>query len=224
MKPSPARRAFRGILRFSMIRSLRTLEVDPDRFRQELAQKFHLWVPDFTRMRDVPIEQLDAIGLILIRDAQRIAFAGGAGFGLGGMFTIIPDASLLTLVTLRLIQRLCLLYGFAQHDFDQRVEMWKAAAAASGVDYAKDLAEKQLLENLGPRIARRLAAKLGAEAAEKWVARGIPVASSALSGGLNFTFVRSWGRRVQRHLRERHLAERQWIASGAALTQPATLA
>jgi hypothetical protein len=69
-----------------------------------------------------------------------------------------------------------------------------------------------------------LAAKLGAEAAEKWVARGIPVASSALSGGLNFTFVRGWGRRVQRHLRERHLAERQWIASGAALTQPATLA
>lgn len=216
MTPSPTRRAFSGILRFGMMRSLRTLEVDPDRFRRELAQRFHLWVPDFTRMRDVPIEQLDAIGMALIRDAQRIAFAGGAGFGLGGMFTIIPDASLLTLVTLRLIQRLCLLYGFAEHDFDQRVEMWKAVAAASGVDYAKDLAEKQLIEHLGPRVANRLAVKLGAEAAEKWVARAVPIASSAISGSLNLAFVRAWGRRVQRHLHERHVAERRWMASDPA--------
>lgn len=213
MKPSPARRAFNTVLRFGMIRSLRSLEVDPDRFRRELSQRYHLWVPDFTRMRDVPIEQLDAIAAVLIRDAQRIAFAGGAGFGLGGMFTILPDASLLTLITIRLIQRLCLLYGFAEHDFDQRLEMWKTVAAASGVDYAKDLAEKQLLENLGPRVAGRLAARLGAEAAEKWVARAVPVASSALSGGLNLAFVRAWGRRVQRHLRERHIAERHWVAS-----------
>src|SRR5579885_1104340 len=142
MKRSAARRAFGGILRFSMIRGLRTLEVDPEGFRRELAQKFHLWVPDFTRMRDVPIEQLDAIGLILIRDAQRIALAGGAGFGLGGMFTIIPDASLLSLVSLLLIPLLFLLYGFAHHYFAQRVEMFYSSSSASCVDYSNDLSEK----------------------------------------------------------------------------------
>jgi len=53
-----------------------------------------------------------AIAKIMIRDAQRLALAEGAGFGLGGMITLVPDAGLLTIITLRLIQRLCLLYGF----------------------------------------------------------------------------------------------------------------
>jgi hypothetical protein len=83
--------------------------------------------------------------------------------------------------------------------------MWKAAAAASGIDYGKDLVEKQVFEKLGPRIAERFAAKIGAEAAEKWVGRLIPLASSAIGGALNFSFVRGWGRRVQRHLRAKHL-------------------
>jgi len=83
--------------------------------------------------------------------------------------------------------------------------MWKAAAAASGIDYGKDLAEKQILEKLAPRIAERFAAKIGAEAAEKWAGRLIPLASSAISGALNFSFVRGWGRRVQRHLHRKHL-------------------
>src|SRR5215468_1890729 len=152
MKPSATRRAVGGILRFGMIRGLRSFEVDPKNFRRELAQKFHLWVPDFSRMRDVPVEQLDAIAAALIRDAQRLAFAEGAGFGLGGMLTILPDASLLTLITLRLIQRLCLLYGFEEDQSERRVQMWLAAAGAAGIDLGKDFAEKQLAERLAPRI------------------------------------------------------------------------
>jgi len=90
----------------------------------------------------------------------------------------------------------------------QRTASWKAAALATGIDYGKDLAEKQLFEKLAPRIAERMAAKIGAESAEKWIGRLIPLASSAIGGGLNFFFVRNWGRRVQRNLRERHLATR----------------
>ena len=43
-----------------------------------------------------------------------------------------------------------------------------------------------------------------------WPAPGrlIPVASSVIGGVLNFAFVRSWARRVQRNLRARHLAQR----------------
>ena len=93
--------------------------------------------------------------------------------------------------------------------------MWKAAAAASGVDYGKDLAEKQILEKLVPRIAERFAAKIGAEAAEKWAGRLIPIASSAIGGALNFSFVRGWGRRVHRHLRAKHAA-----AKAATATSP----
>jgi uncharacterized protein (DUF697 family) len=159
-------------------------------------------------MYQVPIERLDAIAKIMIRDAQRLALAEGAGFGLGGMITLVPDAGLLTIITLRLIQRLCLLYGFEATGPDEKRELWLAAAAATGIDFGKDLAEKQMIEKLAPRIAERLALKFGQEAAEKWVGRLIPLASSVVGGVLNFSFVRTWGRRVQRNLRARHLAER----------------
>jgi len=204
-KSSLAGRTFSHFLRFGVLRGMRSIEIDPEEFRRELSNKHHLWVPDFARMQDVPIERLDAIAAALIRDAERLALAEGAGFGLGGMITFLPDAGLLTLITLRLMQRLALLYGFETHSGDQRIEMWKAAAAASGIDYGKDLAEKQILEKLAPRIAERFAAKIGAEAAEKWVGRLIPVAGSVIGGALNFSFVRGWGRRVQRHLRAKRL-------------------
>ena len=196
----------RRLVRFGVLRGIQSVEVDPEEFRHHLADRHGLWVPNFARMRDVPIESLDAIAAALIRDAERRAFVGGAGFGFGGMITLLPDASLLTVITLRLVQRLALLYGFDSQGGDQRLEMWKAAAAAAGIDYGKDLAEKQILEKLGPRIARLFAQKIGAEAAEKWAGRLIPLASSAIGGALNFSFVRAWGRRVQRHLRTKHLA------------------
>jgi uncharacterized protein (DUF697 family) len=206
VKGSLAGRTFSRFLRFGVLRGLRSIEIDPEDFRRQLAKKHGLWVPDFARMKDVPTDRLDAIAKLLIRDAERLALAEGAGFGFGGMITFLPDASLLTVITLRLIQRLSLLYGFEAHGRDQRIEMWKAAAAASGIDYGKDLAEKQLLEKLAPRIAERFAAKIGVESAEKWVGRLIPLAGSAIGGALNFSFVRGWGRRAQRHLRARHLA------------------
>ena len=205
-KGSLAGRVARRFLRFGALRGMRSIEIDPEEFRRQLAEKHGLWVPSFARMKDVPLEHLDAIAAALIRDAERLALVEGAGFGLGGMITFLPDASFLTIITLRLIQRLALLYGFETRESDQRIEMWKAAAAASGIDYGKDLAGKQMCEKIAPRIAKQLAAKLGTETAEKWVGRMIPLASSAIGGALNFTFVRGWGRRAQRHLREKHVA------------------
>jgi len=203
-KSSLAARTVRRFLRFGVLRGLRSIEIDPEDFRKELSDKHGLWVPSFLRMKDVPLERLDAIAKSLIRDAERLALAEGAGFGFGGMITFLPDASILMVITLRLIQRLSLLYGFEAHGHDQRMEMWKAAAAAAGIDYGKDLAEKQILDKLVPRIVERFAAKLGAEVAEKWAGRLIPLASSAIGGALNFSFVRTWGRHVQRQLRAKH--------------------
>jgi uncharacterized protein (DUF697 family) len=210
-------RGLNRVLRYGVKRGLRSLEVRPEDFRRQLADKYELWVPNFSRMHDVPLDRLDAIAETLIRDAARLAFAEGAGFGLGGMVTLLPDASLLTAITLRLVQRLCLLYGFETRGGDERAELWLAAAAATGIDYGKDLVEKQMFEKLAPRIAQRLAVKLGQEAAEKWVGRLVPVASSAIGGALNFSFVRAWGRRVQRNLRAKHLEAR---AATASTVQP----
>ena len=215
---SLAGRTVGRFLRFGMLRGLRSVEVNPENFRRSLAEKHGLWVPHFGRMRDVPIEKLDAIAERMIHDAQRLAMAQGAGFGLGGVLTLIPDASFLTIITLRLIQRLCLLYGFEENEQERRVQMWLAAAAATGIDFSKDLAEKQMIEKLAPRLASRLAIRIGEESAEKWIGRIVPLASSAIGGALNYSFVKTWGRRVQKHLREKHLAER-----GEAMAREKTL-
>jgi uncharacterized protein (DUF697 family) len=220
LRKSLAAETVSKFLRFSVLRGMRTVEVDPEDFRTYLAEKHNLWVPHFGRMRDVPIEQLDAIAGRMIHDAQRLALAQGAGFGLGGLITLLPDASLLTVITLRLIQRLCLLYGFEDKGPERRVEMWKAAALAAGVDFGKDLAEKQMIEKLAPRVAARLAIRIGEESAEKWVGKLIPLASSAIGGALNYAFVKGWGRRVQRQLREKHLAERAAMATNVYTLRP----
>jgi uncharacterized protein (DUF697 family) len=212
---SLAGRTVGRFLRFGMLKGLRSIEVDPEEFRRDLAQKHGLWVPHFGRMKDVPLEKLDAIAQRMIHDAQRLAMAQGAGFGLGGLITILPDASLLTVITLRLIQKLSLLYGFEEDGHERRLQMWTAAAVAAGVDFGKDLAEKQMIEKLAPRIATRLAIRIGEESAEKWVGRMVPLASSAIGGALNYSFVKTWGRRVQRHLREKHVAERAAATSNA---------
>jgi hypothetical protein len=204
---------FGRFARFGLLRGLRSLEIDREVFRRQLKKKHGLEVADFRHMHRVPVVRLDAIAKSLIQDTERLALLEGAGFGLGGMITIIPDAGLLTILTLRLIQRLCLLYGFEERGQSERVELWMAAAAATGVDYGKDLAEKQILERLAPRIAERLALKLGQETAEKWVGRLIPLASSVIGGALNYAFVRAWGGRVQRNLRMRHVAGRPTVVS-----------
>src|SRR5258707_4267895 len=179
------------LLRLGLLRGMRSIEIDPEDFRNYLGRKHRLHVSDFRNMYQVPIERLDAIAKIMIRDSQRLALAEGAGFGLGGMITLVPDAGLLTIITLRLIQRLCLLYGFEATGPDEKRELWLAAATATGIDFGKDLAEKQIIENLAPRIAERLALKFGEEAAEKWVGRLIPIASSFVVALLNCSFVRS---------------------------------
>ncbi len=219
-KRSLAGRTFSRFLRFGVLRGLRSIEIDPEDFRRDLSNKHNLWVPNFARMKDVPIEQLDAIARTLIHDAERLALAEGAGFGLGGIATFLPDASLLTLITLRLMQRLALLYGFETHGRDRRIEMWRAVVAASGIDYGKDLAEKQILEKLAPRIVERFAAKISTEAAEKWVGRLIPLAGSAIGGALNYSFVRGWGRRAQRQLRAKYIEANAPTPPPPAYTAP----
>jgi len=210
------------LFRFGLRGGMRSIEINREDFRRYLARKHKIYVTDFRQLRYFPVGQLDSVAAVLIRDAQRLAFLEGAGFGLGGMITLVPDAGLLTIITLRLIQRLCLLYGFDFRNEEQKRELWLAAAAATGIDFGKDLAEKQLVEKIAPMIVERLAVRLGAEAAEKWVARIIPLASSALCGGLNFGFVRAWGRRVQLNLHAQFVASQPPVYRGPALPETAS--
>jgi hypothetical protein len=77
----------------------------------------------------------------------------------------------------------------------------------------KDLVRKQVIERFVPRIIERIAARAGTEMAENGLFRLVPVLGSVMGGTLNYYFVRGWGRRAQRHFRERHLLLRSPLMS-----------
>ena len=145
---------------------------------------------------------------------RSIAAAEGAGFGLGGLITIIPDLGILSGVTLRTIQKLSLLYGFEFNTEEETAELWIAAASAAGVDISRELLEKEVVSRFVPRVIQRIAAQASTEVVEKWSGRIIPLASSVIGAGLNYYFVRAWGERARSHFRKRHMEIRNQIAEG----------
>jgi hypothetical protein len=85
------------------------------------------------------------------------------------MLTIVPDAGILSAITIRMLQKLSLIHGFEYTTDDEVGELWMAAASAAGLDLGRDFVEKQAIERLVPRIIDRIAVKVGAEVAEKVV-------------------------------------------------------
>ena len=140
---------------------------------------------------------------------MRMAAAEGAGLGMGGLFTMLPDLGILAAITLRMIQKLSLIYGFPYNTEEEEAELWIAAASAAGVDISRELLEKQFVSKFVPRVIQRIAVRASAEIVEKWTARLIPVISSVIGAGLNYYFVKVWGERAIGHFRQRHLQVRQ---------------
>jgi len=152
-----------------------------------------------------------------------MAAVEGAGFGLGGLITIVPDLGVLSAITMRTVQKLSLLYGFEFNTDDEIAELWIAAASAAGVDISRELLEKEVVNKFVPGIIQRIAAKASGEVVEKWAGRVIPLASSAIGAGLNYWFVRAWGERARAHFRERHLKMRQRVQAEWAAQSQASL-
>ena len=99
---------------------------------------------------------------------MKVAAAEGAGLGLGGLITIVPDLGILSAVTLRTIQKLSLIYGFEFNTEEETAELWVAAASAAGVDISRELLEKEVVSRFVPRVIQRIAAQASAEVVEKW--------------------------------------------------------
>jgi len=193
----------------ALTRAYETVKVDPQRFLLELRAAHGLPITSFQGMYTVEPPVLDTVAEQIIRSSMKIAAAEGAGFGLGGFITIVPDFSILAAITLRTIQKLSLVYGFEFNTDEEMAELWIAAASAAGVDLGRDLFEKNVVNRLIPRIIQRIAAKASTEFVEKWAGRLIPVASSIIGGVLNYYFVRGWGERAQAHFRQKHLELRR---------------
>ncbi|MGB0036705.1 MAG: EcsC family protein [Candidatus Acidiferrales bacterium] len=200
------------LLKPSVLAGLRTayeqVRVDPEKYLRHVRRAHRLPIQCWSDMFLLGPEVVDPMAERAIVGATRIAALEGMGLGIGGVFTLLPDMGILSGITIRLLQKLSLLYGFEYSNEEEVAELWIAAASAAGLDLGREFVEKQAIERLVPRIIDRIAVKMSAEIAEKWTGRIIPVVSAGIGGVLNYYFVRTWGRRAQKHFRTRHLEVR----------------
>jgi EcsC protein family len=223
------RRRTEQAMRTGLLRAYRGVRVDPDKYLKHLRQSYGLDIASFREMNTVPIPVVDYLADKTIRASMKMAMLEGAGTGLGGLLSIIPDVGILGGITWRMIQKLSLVHGFEYATEDDMADLWLAAASAAGIDMSKDLVRKQVLERFVPRVIERIAAQVGGEIAENGLSRLVPVLGSVMGGALNYYFVRAWGRRAQRHFRERHLLlrsslpARQRLETTAVASLPAQL-
>ena len=215
------RRVETGMVK-GLTRAYTTVRVDPDKFLMQLRAGYRVPISGYHGMYSLEIGEVDAVADSIIRAGMKMAAVEGAGFGLGGLITIVPDLGILSAITMRTIQKLSLIYGFQFNTDEEIAELWVAAASAAGVDISRELLEKEVVNRFVPRVIQRIAAKASAEVVEKWAGRLIPLASSAIGAGLNYWFVRAWGQRAKMHFRQRHLLlrERARQAALAAASQP----
>jgi hypothetical protein len=205
------RRRVEKALVSGLTRAYSTVQVDPARFLVQLRAAHGLPISGYHGVYSLEMGELDVVAEELIRSGMKLAAVGGAGFGLGGLITIFPDLGILSVITMRTIQKLSLVYGFQFNTDDEIAELWIAAASAAGVDISRELLEKEVVNRFVPRVIQRIAARASAEVVEKWAGRMIPLVSSALGAGLNYWFVRAWGERAKAHFRQRHLELRRQL-------------
>jgi hypothetical protein len=198
-----------------LTRAYSTVQVDPGKFLLQLRTAYRLPISGYHGVYSLEIGELDAVADELIRSGMKLAAVEGAGFGLGGLITILPDLGILSAITMRTIQKLSLVYGFQFNTDHEIAELWIAAASAAGVDISRELLEKEVVNRFVPRVIQSIAARASAEVVEKWAGRMIPLVSSAIGAGLNYWFVRAWGERAKAHFRERHWQLREQAQKGA---------
>jgi hypothetical protein len=203
------RRRAEGAIRGGLTRAYETVRVDPARFLMQLRVAYGLPIASFRGVHTLQVQQLDEVAESVIRSGMKMAAAEGAGFGLGGFITIVPDLGILSAITMRTIQKLSLIYGFEMNTDDEIAELWIAAASAAGVDISRELLDKGVVKRFVPKVIQRIAARASGEIVEKWAGRLIPIASSVIGSALNYYFVRAWGERARAHFRGKHLVARQ---------------
>jgi hypothetical protein len=191
-------------LRRGLTQAYETVKVDPQNFLLQLQTGYALPISTYEGVFSVSEEQLDLVAIDVVRSGMKVAAVEGAGFGLGGLITIVPDLSILAGITIRTIQKLSLIYGFQYATDAEVADLWVAAASAAGVDISRELLEKEIVNRFVPRVIQRIAAQTSADVVERWAGRLIPVASSVIGATLNYYFVRTWGRRAMTHFRQKH--------------------
>jgi len=170
---------FQASIRAGFRRAYNGVQVDPQKYLQQFRRANRLPIQTWSDMFSIEEKVVNHHAARVVKSAMRAAAFEGAGLGLGGMLTILPDAGILSAITIRMLQKLSLIYGFEYKTEEEVTELWVAAASAAGLDLGREFIEKQAMEKIVPRIIDRIAVRVGAEVAEKWSGRLIPLLGAA---------------------------------------------
>ena len=72
-------------------RAYTTVRVDPDKFLLQLRAGYRVPISGYHGVFSLEIHELDVVAESIIRGGMKMAAVEGAGFGLGGLITIVPD-------------------------------------------------------------------------------------------------------------------------------------
>ena len=208
---------FRSALRMGFRQAYPRVEVNPEKYLLNVRRIYGLPIESWKDARGLEESVIAPVSARIIQSSSRMAALEGMGFGIGGLATVLPDMGVLAAITLRMLQKLSLIHGFEYSTAEETGALWMAAATAAGVDLARDFMEKQAVEHVVPRVIDAMAAKVGAEVAEKWAGRVIPLLSAGAAATINYYFVRTWGRRGQKHFLEKHRFARGIVVMPRAL-------
>src|SRR5437762_588717 len=170
----------------------KTIKLDSGKYLQNLRRAYGLPIGSFREMHALAMPIVEQMADRTIAASTKVALAEGVGLGVGGILTVVPDVGFLTTLSVRMIQKLSLIYGFEYSTEDEIAELWIAAASAAGVDIGKELLEREVIERFVPRVIERIAVRAGAEPAEPCAARFAPPATSARCSQQYYQFIRAW--------------------------------
>ena len=193
------------------------VRLDPEKYLHHVRRAYNLRIQSWQEMQSLDEQTLNPVSERIIWSASRMAALEGMGLGIGGFATLLPDMGILAAITLRMLQKLSLIHGFEYSTPQEVGGLWLAAASAAGLDFTREFVEKRAIEHLMPRLIDAMAVKVGAEVAEKWAARLVPLLSGGAAATLNYYFVRSWGNRAREHFLERHRSVRGKLLAARAL-------
>ena len=221
---NPVTRLFQSAVRMGFRQAYPRVEVNPEKSLENVRHLYGLPLQSWKDAHRLDERVLAPVSARIIKSSARMAALEGMGFGVAGLATVLPDMGVLAAITLRMLQKLSLVHGFEYSTADEVTALWLAAASAAGMDLAREFVEKQAVEKLVPRIIDAMAVKVGSEVAEKWAARVVPLLSAGAAATLNYYFVRTWGRRAEKHFLQRHREARGILiaASPRALRSAAT--
>src|ERR1700721_4852592 len=145
------RRVENGLIK-GLTRAYSTVQVNPDKFLIQLRTAYRLPISGYHGVYSLEVGELDVVADEIIRSGRKVAAVEGAGFGLGGLITIVPDLGILSAITMRTIQKLSLVYGFQFNTDAEIAELWIAAASAAGVDVGRELLGKEGGKKIVPKL------------------------------------------------------------------------